>query len=70
MLQRATGSATIYSPSPVMEQGGYDGLRDRKDHDSDLLTSLRLPVTLERITSAKGCLVGTYVDARVGKKGK
>ena len=70
VLQRATGSAMIYNPSPVTEQGGYDGLRDRKDHDSDLLTSLRLPVTLERITSAKGCLVGSYVDARVGKKAK
>ena len=70
VLQRATGSAMIYNPSPVTEQGGYDGLRDRKDHDSDRLTSLRLPVTLERITSAKGCLVGTYVDARVGKKAK
>ena len=70
VLQRATGSAMIYSPTPVTEQGGYAGLRDRKDHDSDRLTSLRLPVTLERITSTKGCLVGSYVDARVGKGAK
>ena len=54
----ATGTATLYNPNPVVEQGGYSGLRDRKDKDSPLLTSLRLPVTLPRITSGKGCLLG------------
>jgi hypothetical protein len=67
----ATGSAMIFNPNPVVEQGGYSGLKDRNDKDSALLTSLRLPVTLERlIDSAKGCLKGTYVDARVGEDGK
>lgn len=70
LLKQATGSAMIYNPNPVTQQGGWDGLADRKDKDSPLLTGLRLPVTLERITSTKGCLVGTYVDARVSKKAK
>jgi Fungalysin metallopeptidase (M36) len=71
LLWRATGSGAVYNPNPVVEQANsYAGLSDNKDRDSDLLTSLRMPVSLERLTSAKGCLVGTYVDARVGKKAK
>lgn len=70
MLWHATGSAMIFNPNPVVQQGGYSGLSDRRDRDSTLLTNLRLPVSLERITSAKGCLVGTYADARLGRKAK
>jgi hypothetical protein len=71
VLWRATGSAMIFNPNPVVQQGNsYAGLKDRNDKDSSLLTSLRVPVSLERITSAKGCLVGTYADARQGKKAK
>jgi hypothetical protein len=70
VLQRASASAMIFNPNPVVEQNGWQGLKDRNDKDSDLLTGLRLPATLERITSTKGCLVGTYVDARQGKKAK
>ena len=70
ILDHATGTAAIYSPNPVVEQGGYAGLKDRKDKDSPLLTSLRVSLPLQRITSGKGCLSGTYVDARLGKKGK
>jgi hypothetical protein len=70
LVQDLTGSAMIFSPNPVVEQGGYSGLKDRNDKDSALLTSLRLPETLERLTSAKGCLSGQYVDARLGRKGK
>ncbi len=69
VLRHATGTAAIYDPNPVVEQGGYSGLRDRKDKDSPLLTSLRLTLQLPRITSGKGCLSGTYVDARIGEKG-
>ena len=69
ILRHATGTAAIYNPNPVVEQGGYSGLRDRKDKDSQLLTALRVPVQLLNITSGKGCLSGTYVDARLGKKG-
>ena len=68
MLWKATASALIFDPNPIVTQGSYDGLSDRRDKDSDLLTSLRQPVTLERITSAKGCLSGVYADARLGKK--
>ena len=70
VLQHATGSAMIFNPNPVVEQNGWDGLKDRNDKDSDRLTALRLPVSLERLTSPKGCLVGVYVDARQGKKAK
>lgn len=70
LLKRATGSAMIFNPNPVTQQDGFDGLSDRRDKDSPRLTSLLVPATLERITSTKGCLVGTYVDARVSKKAK
>ena len=71
LLWRATGSAMIFNPNPVVQQANsYSGLRDNKDRDSALLTSLRVPVSLERITSAKGCLAGTYADARLGRKAK
>jgi hypothetical protein len=63
------GTAAIYNPNPVTQQGSYSGLKDKNDKDYALLTSLRLPVTLERLTDPKGCLRGTYVDARVGVKG-
>ena len=51
-------------------QGAYTGLRDRRDKDSPLLTSLRTTLPLERLEGAKGCLSGTYVEARLGRKGK
>ena len=70
VLHRATGRAMIFNPNPVVQQGGWNGLRDRRDKDSQLLTSLRLPVTLERITSTRGCLVGIYADARLGTRAK
>ena len=31
MLHRSTGSALIYNPNPVVEQGSYSGLKDRND---------------------------------------
>jgi fungalysin metallopeptidase (M36) len=67
MLRRLTGSALLYVPNPVVEQGSYAGLSDGKDKDSTLLTNLRLPVTLERLTSAQGCLEGQYVSVGLGK---
>ena len=69
-LRHATGRAAIYAPNPVVMQGGYDGLRDRKDKDSPLLTSLRTTLPLERLEGTKGCLSGAYVDVRLGRKGK
>jgi hypothetical protein len=70
LAQHLTGAAEIFNPNPVVEQGSYKGLKDRNDKDSSLLTSLRLPVALERLTDTKGCLSGQYVDARLGRKGK
>ena len=70
LLWRATASATLFDPNPVVTQGSYAGLRDAKDKDSALLTSLRIPVSLPRITSPEGCLLGTYADARLGKRAK
>ena len=66
LLKHATGIASLYNPNPVTTQDGYSGLRDAKDGDSLLLTSLRQPVTLERLTSARGCLSGTFVNIRLG----
>ena len=70
LLRHATGSASIFDPNPVVEQGGYEGLKDKKDKDYTRLTQLLLPVTLERLTNGKGCLKGTYVDVRVTERGK
>lgn len=71
LLWHATASASVFDPNPVVAQGNnYSGLSDRNDKDSALLTSLQVPVTLERITSTKGCLSGTYVDSRLGRKAK
>lgn len=68
VLWNFNGAATVFNPNPVVQQASYSGLKDSKDKDSDLLTSLLLPVTLPNITSTKGCLKGVYADARLGKK--
>jgi Fungalysin metallopeptidase (M36) len=70
VLWRADLSATLFDPNPVVSQGSYSDLLDAKDRDSTLLTSLRIPVLLPRITSPEGCLVGVYADARLGKRAK
>ncbi len=70
LVQHLTGAARIFNPNPVVTQNGYSGLKDRNDKDSSRLTSLLLPVTLERLTDTKGCLRGQYVDSRLGIKGK
>jgi hypothetical protein len=67
LIHHATGSALLYVPNPVVQQGTYSGLKDRDDRDSPLLTSLRLPVTLERLTSSNGCLEGQYVAVGLGR---
>jgi hypothetical protein len=66
LLHRA-GKGAIYLPNPVVQQGAYTGLRDNRDRDSTLLTNLRVPVALERLTSLEGCLSGTYAVARLGE---
>lgn len=70
VLKNASGSAVIFNPNPVVQQGSYSGLKDKNDKDYALLTSLLLPVTLERLSGTTGCLKGLYVDARVSPRGK
>ncbi|MGH2952590.1 MAG: M36 family metallopeptidase [Solirubrobacterales bacterium] len=70
VLWRATGSALLFTPNPVVTQGGFAGLRDRRDRSSPQLDSLRAPVDLPRLESARGCLRGQYVEARLGKRAK
>jgi hypothetical protein len=76
LLQYAqTGHAKVYTPNPVVENGGYSGIgsgpgADNHDHDTAKLTSLRNPVKLPRIESGQHCLKGAYVEARVGSKAK
>jgi Fungalysin metallopeptidase (M36) len=70
VLWRAEIRAALFDPNPVVAQASYSDLLDAKDRDSSLLASLRVPVLLPRITSARGCLAGVYADARLGKKAK
>jgi Fungalysin metallopeptidase (M36)/Fungalysin/Thermolysin Propeptide Motif len=70
MLHRLTGSALLFAPTPVAQQDSYSGLADRNDKDSQLLTNLRVPVTLERLTSARGCLQGQYANVGLGRERK
>ncbi len=69
-LMRATGAASIFNPNPVVQQGDYSGLKDKRDRDYALLSSLLVPVPLERLKVTNGCLKGLYVDARVTDRGK
>jgi hypothetical protein len=62
LLQRATGAASIYDPNPVVANGGTAGLSDADDADSPLLTSLRVPKTLQRLDLST-CLRGSFVEA-------
>jgi hypothetical protein len=70
VLWNATGSASLFDPNPVTQQASYQGLKDRNDRDTTQLTSLLLPVSLERLTVTTGCLKGLYVDARLKAQGK
>lgn len=64
VLQHDTGSAKVFMPNAVVANGSRSGLSDNGDADSALLTSLRSPVTLQRLDSATtGCLKGRWVHA-------
>ena len=58
LLWRATASAALFDPNPVVAQGSYAGLRDARDRDSDLLSGLRVAVTLARLEGGRGLPVG------------
>jgi Zn-dependent metalloprotease len=70
MIRRATGHAMIFVPNAVVANDGYGGLKDRRDRDSALLTSLREDVSLENIKDGQRCLKGDWVNVKVGKKAK
>jgi hypothetical protein len=77
LLQHATrtGHAKLYTPNPVVENGGYGGIgtgkdADHNDHDTAKLTSLRNAVKLPRIKSGQHCLVGRYVNSRLGSSAR
>ncbi|MGH2925530.1 MAG: hypothetical protein ACRDK1_06090, partial [Solirubrobacterales bacterium] len=71
MLQYANGHAKLYTPNPVAENGGYQGLgrspsADHNDANTQKLNQLRRKVTLHHLSSHSHCLTGTYVEALVG----
>jgi len=70
LIRRATGQAEIFVPNAVVAQGDYEGLRDRGDRDTNRLTNLRTPVTLENIQDGQDCLKGPYVRVKVGSPAK
>ena len=53
----------IFDPNPVEANGGPTGLADNNNADSALLTSLRKPVTLQRLSPNDNCLDGQWVRA-------
>ncbi len=67
--------ASLYTPNPVVMNGGYGGIgRTRKaDHDNKdtpKLTKLRARVRLPLIDKGQDCLKGAYVEARLGRSAK
>jgi hypothetical protein len=67
LLRDRTGHAKLYKPNPVVQHGGSRNLGDRRDQDTRLLTSLRLPASLPRIERGQKCLRGEWVTAKLGR---
>jgi Fungalysin metallopeptidase (M36) len=62
-----TGKAKLFNPNPVVENGGFAGLRsDHNDQDFHLLTALRRSVTLPKIDGGQNCLRGEWANAKLG----
>ena len=62
-----TGKAKLFDPNPVVENGGFAGLRsDHNDRDFHLLTALRRSVALPKIKGGQNCLRGEWANARLG----
>jgi Fungalysin/Thermolysin Propeptide Motif len=66
-----TGKAQLYTPNPIAMNGGYGGIgigkaADHGDGNTPKLTALRAPVNLKLIKKGQHCLVGKFVQARVG----
>jgi len=62
-LKHDTGKAALFMPNPIVTHGSRDVLVDDDDADSTLLTSLRTPVTLQRLRKGTICLQGRFVHA-------
>jgi Zn-dependent metalloprotease len=69
-LWRASGHAKLFDPNPVVTQGSYFGLRDRRDRDTKRLTHRRIRVTLRNLSDASPCLDGHWARARLGRRAK
>jgi Fungalysin metallopeptidase (M36) len=69
LLRDATGTAALFDPNPLVTHGSSRGLHDRGDRNSRLLRALRISVVLPRLTSPRGCLLGTFVKVDLGRKG-
>ncbi len=63
-IRRATAQAQLFVPNAVVANNGYGGLNDNKDENSDKLTNLRQPVTLENITDGQTCLKGAWARVK------
>jgi hypothetical protein len=70
LLRRATGSAALFDPNPLVTRGSSVGLRDRHDRNSRLLQRQRIPVALPRLNDPGGCLKGAFVKVDLGRRGK
>jgi Fungalysin metallopeptidase (M36)/Fungalysin/Thermolysin Propeptide Motif len=68
LLQDVSGHAKIFDPNPVVTHGKFQGLHNDHDKNSSLLTALRVPVTLHRLTVHQNCLKGKFVRATVKRK--
>jgi Zn-dependent metalloprotease len=68
LIRRATGAAKLFNPNPVVAQGKYKGLRDRRDRNSRLLARLREWVDLENLRDGQRCLKGKYAAVRESEK--
>ena len=69
-IRQAVGAAKLFVPNAVVANDGYNGLRDRKDHNYSALTKLREPVTLENLDDGQDCLKGDWVNVKRGAKHK
>ena len=63
LAHHATGTANVFDPNPVKTRRSRSGLSDSGDADSALLTQLRRPVQLARLSDDSTCLTGRWVHA-------
>ncbi|MEO8092254.1 MAG: M36 family metallopeptidase [bacterium] len=69
-IRQATAQARLFVPNPVVANDGYGGLKDHKDENSNKLTHLREPVTLDNLKNGQTCLKGDWVNVKRSSKAK